>query len=381
MPKNQIYLDYAAATPVDPRVLEAMQPYFSDNFYNPSANYLAAKKVADDIQSSRQKVAEILSVKLNEIYFTAGGTEANNLAIRGVMELHPDKNIVISAIEHESVSDCAKQFDCRIAPVDKKGRIIISDLEKLIDSDTVMISMMYANNEIGTIAPMVKIKQLIEKKRTQRLRDGNSLPLYFHTDACQAANYLSLNAAGIGVDMMTLNGGKIYGPKQSGVLFVHRSVRLAPQIVGGGQEHGLRSGTENVPAIIGFSKALEMVHQSKSEETSRLENIRNYFMDSLIENIPNCVINGSIKYRLPNNLNVSFLGQDNETMLFKLDQNGVMCSTGSACSAQKDTLSPTLLAIGLNDEQVLSSLRFSFGRQTTVNQIDSVVKIIQNILL
>ncbi|HUY53405.1 MAG TPA: cysteine desulfurase family protein [Candidatus Dormibacteraeota bacterium] len=381
MLRNNIYLDYAAATPVDPKVLKVMQSYFSDNFYNPSANYLAAKKVADDIEKSRQKVAEILSVKSNEIYFTAGGTEANNLAIKGIMELHPTKNIVISAIEHESITDPAKKFNYRIAPVDKNGRVIISDLEKLIDDNTALVSIMYANNEIGTITPMVKIKQLIVKKRLQRLSAGNSLPLYFHTDACQAANYLSLNAAGIGVDLMTLNGGKIYGPKQSGILFVHRSVRLNPQILGGGQEHGFRSGTENVSAIIGFSTALELAHQRKSAEIKRLEILRDYFMQSLRENIPNCVINGSVNHRLPNNLNVSFFGQDNEILLFKLDQNGIMCSTGSACSAQKDTLSPTLLAIGLNEEQVLSSLRFSLGRQTTRNQIDLVIKTIQKILL
>jgi cysteine desulfurase len=377
---NKIYLDYAAATPINQEVLEAMQPYFSDNFYNPSANYQLAKKVADDIDDSRQKVAEILSVKPSEIYFTAGGTEANNLAIKGVMELHPGKNIVISSIEHESIVDPAQEFDCRVAPVDKNGRIIISALEQIIDANTVLISIMYANNEIGTITPMVKLKQLIEKIRTKRQMDNNPLPLYFHTDACQAANYLSLNATGIGVDIMTLNGGKIYGPKQSGVLFVHRSLKLKPQILGGGQEHGLRNGTENVPAIIGFSKALVIAHNLKLTELKRLEALQSYFAESLKRQIPNCLINGSIKYRLPNNLNVRLPGQDNEVVLFKLDQAGIMCSTGSACSAQRDTISPTLLAIGLSEAEVLSSLRFSLGRQTTKAQIDSVIQTIQKIL-
>ena len=380
MVENKIYLDYAAATPVDPRVLKAMNPYFSDNFYNPSANYMVAKKVSSEIDNARFEVARILSVKSSEIYFTAGGTEANNLAIKGVMELHHDKNIVISAIEHESVVDPAKLFDYRIAPVDKKGRVIISELEKLIDQNTVMVSIMYANNEIGVIQPMVKIKQVIKNVLTKRRVDNNSLPLYFHSDACQAANYLSLNTDSLGIDMMSLNGGKIYGPKQSGVLFVHRSVVLNPQILGGGQERGLRSGTENVPSIVGFSKALKIADELKLTESKRLGDLQLYFMDSLRQAVPDSIINGSLKNRLPNNLNVSFLSQDNETMLFKLDDSGVMCSTGSACSAQKDTISPTLLAIGLSQEQALSSLRFSFGRQTTKKQIDSTVKIIQNIL-
>ena len=321
-----------------------------------------------------------MSVKPDEIYFTAGGTEANNLAIKGVMELHPGKNMVISSIEHESIVDSAQEFDCRVAPVDRNGRIIIPALEQIIDANTVLISIMYANNEIGTIAPMVKLKQLIERIRTKRRMDNNLLPLYFHTDACQAANYLSLNAAGIGVDMMTLNGGKIYGPKQSGVLFVHRSLKLKPQILGGGQEHGLRNGTENVPAIIGFSKGLVIAHNLKLTELKRLEALRNYFAKSLQQQIPSCLINGSMKYRLPNNLNVTLPDQDNEVVLFKLDQAGIMCSTGSACSAQKDTISPTLLAIGLNQAQALSSLRFSLGRQTTKTQIDLVIQTIQKIL-
>ncbi|HUC79191.1 MAG TPA: cysteine desulfurase family protein [Candidatus Saccharimonadales bacterium] len=377
---DKIYLDYAAATPVDNQVFIAMKPYFSDKFYNPSANYSESLEVAKQIDFIRAKVANILSVKSEEIFFTAGGTEANNLAIKGIMELNPGKNIIISAIEHESVVDSAKKFDYRVAPVDKTGRVIISELEKLIDENTVLISIMYANNEIGTIQPMTKIKQLVTKIKQARQQTDDKLPLYFHTDACQAANYLSLNASGIGVDLMTLNGGKIYGPKQSGVLFVHRSVKLNPQILGGGQERGYRSGTENVPAIIGFGTALMIADKLKAIESKKLESLRDYFAKTLTSSITGCIINGSLKNRLANNLNVSFDNQDNELMLFKLDQNGIMCSTGSACSAQKDTISPTLLAIGLTSDQALSSLRFSLGRKTTKKQIDQTVKIIQKIL-
>lgn len=380
MAEDKVYLDHAAATPIDPKVLGTMQPYFTDKFYNPSASYIEAKEVSSDINTARANVAKILSVKPEEIFFTAGGTEANNLAITGVMEAHPGKNLIVSAIEHESIIDPASKFDYQVAPVDKTGKVVIPELEKLIDSDTVLISIMYANNEIGTIEPLTKIKQLILKVRQDRQKKGSNLPLYFHTDACQAANYLSLNASGLGLDLMTLNGGKIYGPKQSGILFIHRSVKLESQILGGGQERGIRSGTENVSAIIGFSKALNITTDMKLAESKRLEKLRDYFIKQLEISDLNYSINGSIKDRLPNNLNVSFDSQDNEMLLYKLDQNGVMCSTGSACNAQKDTISATLLAIGLNEEEALSSLRFSLGRKTTEKQIDYTVKALQKIL-
>lgn len=380
MSGNKIYLDYAAATPVNDQVLKTMEPYFSDRFYNPSSKYSEGIEIYKQIESTRFKIASILLVKSDEIYFTAGGTEANNLAISGVMEQNPGKNIIISAIEHESISDTAKKFKYKIAPVDSSGRIIVTKLKELIDKDTVLISVMYANNEIGTIQPLSDIKKLILQVRKDRIRSKNKLPLYFHSDACQAANYLSLNASGLGLDLMTLNGGKIYGPKQSGCLFIHRNVKLSPQILGGGQEKGVRSGTENVPAIIGFGNALELVNRLKNDESKRLVTLRDYLAESLLSTVNGCSINGSKKNRLPNNLNVSFKDQDNEAMLFKLDQNGVMCSTGSACSAQKDTISPTLLAIGLSENQALSSLRFSLGRKTTKQQIEKTVEIIQKIL-
>lgn len=380
MGRDKIYLDYAAATPVDESVLESVKPYFSHNFFNPSSSYLEAKKISDEVESSRSKIAEILSVKPEEIYFTAGGTEANNLAINGVMDNNPGKNLIISAIEHESISVPSKQYDYRILPVDKNGQINLLELEKLIDDNTVLISIMYANNEVGSIQPMVKVKRLIENIRNKRLIKSNPLPLYFHTDACQAANFLSLNASGIGVDMMTINGGKIYGLKQSGFLFAHRTVALNPQILGGGQEHGLRSGTENVPGIIGLSVALQITQTMREKESDRLNGLKSYFLELMGKYLPEVTLNGTLKNRLPNNLNFMFPDQDNETMLYKLDQAGIMCSTGSACSAQKDTLSPTLLAIGLSENQVLSSLRFSFGRQTTKNQVKESVEILKKIL-
>jgi cysteine desulfurase len=379
MPKS-VYLDYAATTPLDTRVLDEMLPYLVEEFYNPSANYLKAKNVADAINLARKKVANILVVKPTEIIFTAGGTEANNLAIKGVMDYFPDSNLIISAMEHPSVADPAKSYDNQIIEVDQNGFVDLELLEKSINDKTVLVSIMYANNEIGVIQNLVKIKHIIENIRKMRMKDNNKLPIYFHTDACQAVNYLSLNADGLGVDLMTLNGSKIYGPKQSGALFIKRTVKIVPQILGGGQEFGIRSGTENVANIIGLSSALEITTKIKKDESDRLTLLRDYFIEELNTRFLNCSINGTLKNRLPNNINVSFSGIDNEVLLYKLDLAGIMCATGSACSAQKNTISPTLLAIGLTEAEALSSIRFSLGRQTTKNDIDFTLGTIQKIV-
>ncbi|HUC95893.1 MAG TPA: cysteine desulfurase family protein [Candidatus Saccharimonadia bacterium] len=381
MSRKDIYLDYAAASPLDSRVLEAMSPYFSDLFYNPSANYLLARKVNQDILKAREIVAGLLEVKPAEIYFTAGGTEANNLAIKGVMDKFSSKNVVISSIEHESVVDPAKGYLHKIAPVDNQGFIKLGRLSELIDDDTVLISIMYVNNEIGAIQPLRKISSLIKVVRSKRLEEGNQTPLYFHTDACQVANYENIKVNGLGVDLMTLNGGKIYGPKQSGILYIHRSIKLNPQILGGGQEFGLRSGTENVANIIGFSKALEIAQNLREIESKRLHELQQYFFDSLMKIYPKIHINGPQKNRVANNVNVSFVGFDNEELLFKLDNMGVMCSTGSACNAKKNNISVSLLAIGLSKSEALSSLRFSLGRQTDLEQIKRTIEIIKKALV
>src|SRR3989338_5509561 len=268
---KKVYLDYAAATPLDPKVLMAMKPYFTEEFYNPSAIYLSAKKVKKDIGQARAGVAKILGTRPAEVIFTAGGTEANNLAIKGVMKQFPGANVVVSAIEHESVLAPAEQFDVRLAPVDKQGIIDLSGLEKLIDDKTALVSVIYANNEIGTIQPLRRISQLLGQLRTKR--KGN-LPLYFHTDAAQAGNYLDLHANRLGVDMMTLNGGKIYGPKQSGALYIKTGTKVKPQVLGGGQERGMRSGTENVAGIVGFAKALELTQKNRSKEVIQLEKLQ-----------------------------------------------------------------------------------------------------------
>jgi cysteine desulfurase len=377
MQRAAIYLDYAAATPVDKRVVAAMLPYFSEKFFNPSAMYSQAADVAKDMAAARANVAHWLGARPSEVIFTAGGSEANNLAIQGVMRRYPGANVVVSAVEHESVLAPASLFSCKIAPVDRGGIVNVAKLAERIDDKTVLVSIMYANNEVGTIQPIREIAQMISAKRAQR---SGKLPLYFHTDAAQAANYLDLHMSRRGVDMLTLNGGKIYGPKQSGALVVRGGVDLQPIIIGGGQERGQRSGTENVAAVIGFTKALELAQQSRHEETHRLQTLQQYFFDHIEQALPQAVINGSRKKRLPNNVHLTIPGADNERLLIQLDEAGIMAAAGSACSASSETSSHVLLAMGLSDQSARSSLRFTMGRATTRRDIDRTVAALKNFI-
>ncbi len=376
--KSAIYLDYAAASPMDDRVLAAMQPYFSANFYNPSATYLAASDAKKDLDEARGLVAHWLGARPSEIIFTAGGTEANNIAINGVMKSYPESNLIISAIEHDSVRGVAHQANCKEAKVNEDGRINIQDLTSKIDDNTVLISIMHANNEIGTIQPIKEISEIVSKISRQRLKDGNTIPLLLHVDSCQAANYLDLHVARLGVDLLSINGGKIYGPKQIGALYVKGGVKLSPTLFGGGQEQGLRSGTQNVPAAIGLAKALDITQKMKNQEVPRLQKLQKLFIDLIAEKIPNAVINGSIKTRLPNNVHLTIENTDNETVLIKLDEAGVQAAAGSACSASSDEPSHVLKAIGLSTQQIQSSLRFTMGRNTTEKDVqDAVAKLSQ----
>jgi cysteine desulfurase len=369
-----IYLDYAAATPVEPAVLKAMEPYFADNFYNPSATYGPARYVQKALLAARSQVAHWLGARSSEIIFTAGGTEANNLAIHGVMRQFPKGNIVVSGIEHESVLAPAQAYDCRVVSVKPDGRLDLDDLRKKIDANTVLVSVMYANNEIGTIQPIREVAKIIAAKRQERGPKGR--PLYLHTDACQAANYLDLHVARLGVDLMTINGGKIYGPKQSGALYVKAGVTLMSLIQGGGQERGLRSGTENVAAAIGLATALELAQSGRREEAVRLQALQKLFFESLEREIPRAVINGSRKYRLPNNVHLTILGHDNERLLIQLDEAGILAAAGSACSASRETPSHVLRALGLSDADARASLRFTMGRDTTKAMIERCAQVL-----
>jgi cysteine desulfurase len=349
-----------------------MAPYFSDNYFNPSALYLAARGVRKDVEAARAKVAYWFGSRPSEVTFTAGGTEANNLAIYGVMNRYPGANIVVAASDHEAVLKPAGQFEVKIAPVKTNGIVDLEALAGLIDDKTVLVSIAYANNEIGTIQPLGEISQIISKKRAERAKFH--LPLLFHTDACQAANYLDLHVSRLGVDMMSINAGKIYGPKQVGALYVRTGVELAPIIRGGGQERQMRSGTENVAGVVGLAAALDLVQGSRHEEVARLKKLQKLFFDLLKEKFPAVVINGSLKNRLPNNIHITIPGQDNERLMMQLDERGIMVAIGSACSASSEEPSHVLKAIGLSDEDSRSSLRMTMGRNTTEQALRRVIE-------
>lgn len=381
----EIYMDYAAATPMDNEVLKSMKPYYAKEFYNPSSSNIQSRQVNDQLNGFRAKVAEVLGAKTSEIIFTAGGTEANNMAIKGVAWQNPKTHIVISALEHESVLNVAKYLKnngWRITEVKPDGEGIINpnEIAKAITNDTVLVSVMLANNEIGTVQPVRQISKVIDKVKNNRLKSGVEIPIYLHTDACQAANFLDLHVYRLGVDLMTLNGGKIYGPKQSGALYVNSRVKITPLIHGGGQEFNLRSGTQNVAAIAGFATALKISNQKRKQETTRLKHLQNLFITKLQESFPDVIINGSNKFRLPNNVHVTFSGQDNERLMFALDERGILCSIGSACSASKEESSHVLKAIGKDDNYARSSLRFTMGRQTDEQAVNKVVKSLVEII-
>ncbi|GAC1498798.1 MAG: cysteine desulfurase NifS [Candidatus Saccharimonadales bacterium] len=370
-----IYLDYAAAPPLEPSVLAAMMPYLTDNFYNPSATYQLAIKVRHDILAARSLVASWLGARSSEIIFTGGGTEANNLAIHGIMRKFPDGNLVTTAIEHESILSPSSNYEYRRVSVNSDGRIDLYDLKNKIDDNTVLVSIIHAHNELGVIQPLREIAKIIADTRKTR----SNKPIYFHIDSCQAANYLDLHVASLSVDLMTLNGGKIYGPKQSGVLYIKAGTVLAPIIDGGGQEQGLRSGSENVAAIIGFAKAFDDAQSLKQAESERLRQLQDFFISEIQRHIPTATINGSLKYRLANNIHLTLPGRDNERLLIALDEAGIMAAAGSACSASSAKPSVSLAAIGLSDQQARSSLRLSFGRQTTKAMLSRTIEVLKSL--
>jgi cysteine desulfurase len=354
-----------------------MQPYFSQQFYNPSATYLAGRGARQALDQARAEVAMNLGARPAEIIFTAGATEANNLAVQGVMRRFPKAEILTSTIEHESVLAPAGLFTHRQIPVNQQGIIDLEKLEKMISDKTVLVSVMLVNNELGTTQPLREIAKILNKLSILRRTHGDDLPLYLHADAAQAPLYLDLHVSRLGVDLLSVNGGKIYGPKQSGVLFIKAGVVLEPLILGGGQEFGLRSGTENPAAAVGIAKSLTLAQAARKKETERMEKLRLVFISELEAKIPSVIINGSPKQRTPHILSVTFPGKDNERLMIELDEAGIIAAVGSACSASKAEPSHVLSAIGLSDEQAHSTLRFSFGRGTTAAQLASALKIIQ----
>lgn len=375
-----IYLDHAAATPVDTDVLAAMQPFFNEQFYNPSALYGPAVAASQALESARADIASLLGAKPSEIIFTAGGTEANNLAIHGVMRGFPDAAVAVSAIEHDSVREPAAGYAAAVIPVDGMGLVDCAAISQKVNDSTVLVSVMYANNEVGTVQPIRRIAAELEVIRKKRLADGNKLPLYLHVDAAQAGNYLDLHVHRLGADLMTINGGKLYGPKQAGALFVKSGITLQPLIQGGGQERNLRSGTENIGGAAGLAAALRISAEKRRYESDRLRQLQTEAVNMLKEAFPEVIINGSLKHRLPNNLHITLPGTDNERVLMALDMQSIYAAAGSACSASHEEPSHVLRAMGFGAESIRSSLRFSMGRLTDAGDMARTVDALRRIL-
>ncbi|MCC7004532.1 cysteine desulfurase [Candidatus Nomurabacteria bacterium] len=385
---RRIYIDYASTTPTDKEVVKVMIPYFNSNFYNPSSLYKEAVAIKNVVSSSRKIIAEIINCRPQEIFFTASGTESCNMAILGIFKYFKNQkdfvpHIITSSIEHSAILEACRQVEQLGGEVtyidpEKNGIVDVKKIQKSIKKNTVLISIMYANNEIGTIQPIKEIGRMIKLYKIDSKIEPNHFP-FFHTDASQAPNNLSINREPLGVDMMTLDASKIYGPKGIGLLYKKTYVNLEPIIYGGGQEEGLRSGTENVPLIVGFSKALEICKSKLEKESKRLLDLRNYLIDGIYKSIPNSKLNGDKENRLPNNVNFCFEKINAEFAVILLDNLGIACSSASSCQNLDDDSSSYVIE-KINPKCKSSSLRFTLGRESKKSDIDYLLKILPEVV-
>jgi cysteine desulfurase len=370
--KLPIYMDNHATTPVDPRVLNAMLPYFSEKFGNAaSRNHSFGWAAEEAVESARGQLARLINAVPKEIIFTSGATESNNLAIKGVAEIYRDKgnHLITQATEHKAVLDTCKRLEkygyrVTYLPVAKDGRIDVEDLRRAITPKTILISIMYANNEIGVLQPIEEIGKIAKEKG-----------ILFHTDAVQAVGKVAVDVNRDNIDLLAMTGHKIYGPKGCGALYVRRRnprVQLSSIIDGGGHERGMRSGTLNVPGIVGFGKAAELCENEMAEESKRLGVMRDRLKEGILKGLDEVYINGSMSYRLPNNLNMSFAYAEGESLLMGI--NDVAISSGSACTSAKMEPSYVLKALGVGEDLAHSSIRFGLGRFNTEEEVDYVIQ-------
>ena len=369
-----IYLDHGATTRVDERVLNKMIPYYSLNFGNPSSVYFIGRRNKRVIEEARKNVASCLGAKQKEIYFTSCGSESDNLALKGVAYANSSrgKHIITSKIEHSAIlNTCAtlerQGFKVSYLNVDCNGVINLEELENSITQDTILISIMFANNEIGTIEPIEKISQIAKKHN-----------VYFHTDAVQAVGNVRINVDELGIDLLSMSAHKFYGPKGVGALYVRDGINFERIQDGGGQEKGKRSGTENVAGIVGLCTAIQYAYKEFDFNNTKVTALRNYFVNNLIKQFNNVKINGDLNNRLPGNINVSFDGIDGEQLLLKLDEYGICASSASACSTGSSKPSHVLTAIGLTKEQAAGTVRFTLGKENTQSDIDYTIRTILN---
>ncbi len=387
---RKVYLDHAASTPVDPKVEAAIRPYFGKFFGNPHSLHQFGQATSRAAFEARQTLAKTIGASHDEIVFTGSATEANNLAIRGlwkgVKETSGFKKprIVTFALEHESVLNTCKDLagegvEIIVVPADRRGFIDLKKFKEALSSEVFLVSVMHANNEVGTIQPIAEIASLIRKRK---LEIGNSEFPIFHTDAVQSFQYLNCDVGALGVDLMTLSAHKIYGPKGIGALYVKKSIRkfMRPIITGTGQEGGLRSGTDNVPYMVGFAKAAELAVRLRGKESKRVGVLRDYFRQGMEKLGSKALINGALEDRLPNNLNIYFPGHRAHDLLIKLDLSGVGVSSGAACSTRVSKASYVLEEMGFPLERASGSLRFSLGRATKKADIDYAISVIMKVL-
>lgn len=371
-----VYMDHAATTPTKPEVLEEMIPYFTEKFGNPSSIYSIARESKAGIDKARERVAKVLGADIDEIYFTAGGSESDNWTLKGIAFANRDRgnHIITTKIEHHAILHTCEYlekngFEVTYLPVDSDGLISMDDLKNAITDKTILVSIMFANNEIGTIQPIAEIGKLCREKG-----------IYFHTDAVQAVGNVPINVKDMNIDLLSLSGHKFYGPKGVGALYIRKGVKIHSLVHGGGQERRRRAGTENVPGIVGLGKAIELAGQNLDEHIERLTHLRNKLIDGILEKIPYAKLNGHREKRLPGNVNICFRFIEGESMLLLLDEMGICASSGSACSSGSLDPSHVLLAIGLPHEIAHGSLRLTIGDATTEEDIDYVLDVLPKIV-
>ena len=373
-----IYLDNAASTAVHPEVVKEMLPYFDVQYGNPSSIHQFGRKAKNAIQKARKQVAALIGAEPDEILFTSGGTESNNTILYGIPKLqgsHLDQNhIITSSIEHEAILQPCKEFEnigikITYIPVDEHGIVDLNDIANSINSQTVLVSIMLANNEVGTIQPIKEISEICKKYQ---------IPL--HTDAVQAVGKVPINVKELGVDALSISSHKINGPKGIGALFIKKGVIITPQILGGGQENGMRSGTENVASIVGFGKACEIAKERLNENISHFQTLHSSMLSKIVKEISHVKLNGHPGKRIFNNIHLTFLGVQGEDLIIKLDEHGIAASTGSACSVHTQKASHVLKAMGFNHEQITGSLRMSFGYMNTLNEVEQTVEVLKKVV-
>ena len=368
-------MDYAATTPVDPRVFEIMKPYFSKKFGNSMSLYYLGREAKDALEASREKVAGLMNADVNDVIFTGSATESDNMALKEIAFANKEKgkHIIVSAIEHHAVLDTAKWlqkqgFELTLLPVDKYGFVDLEKLESSIRKDTILVSIMHANNEIGTIEPVEEVGKICKEKE-----------VYFHTDATQSFGKIPIDVKKMNIDLLTCNAHKMYGPKGVGALFIRNGIKIEPLLHGGGHEFGLRSSTVNTAGIVGFAAAVDIAKKEMVADANRMTKLRDILIEKVLK-IENSHLNGHPKIRLPNNTNFWFAYIEGESLILHLDMKGVAASTGSACSSESLEPSHVLVAIGLKHEEAHGSLRLTIGKYTTKEEVDYVAEVLPGIV-